>query len=125
MYQAQVATNQCKTYPPRNLHFSPVTVKLITVSHIIISCFREERDMDGKKIFILFALFATANSGPMAYGICQTGCNAVWVACVAAAGGVAGVSTGGVGVPAAILACNAAQGVCMAACVAAGLLPTL
>ncbi|CAH3111071.1 unnamed protein product [Porites lobata] len=70
------------------------------------------------KIFILFTLFSTAQSGPLAYAICQ------WVACVAAAGGTAGVSTGGVGVPAAILACNAAQGVCMAACVAAGLTPT-
>ena len=62
--------------------------------------------------------------GPVAYGICQTGCNTVWVACVAAAGGTAGVSTGGAGVPAAIVACNAAQGVCMAACIAAGLTPT-
>ena len=77
------------------------------------------------KIFILFTLFSTAQSGPLAYAICQTGCNTVWVACVAAAGGTAGVSTGGVGVPAAILACNAAQGACMAACVAAGLSPTL
>lgn len=73
----------------------------------------------------MFALFNTAHSGPLAYGICQTGCNAVWVACVAAAGGTAGVSTGGAAVPAAILACNAAQGVCMAGCVAAGLSPTL
>ena len=77
-----------------------------------------------KKIFILFALFATANSGPLAYAICQTGCNTVWVACVSAAGGVAGVSTGGAAVPAAILTCNAAQGACMAACVAAGCSPT-
>ena len=78
------------------------------------------------KIFIVLALLpSTVHSGLLAYGICQTGCNTVWVACVAAAGGVAGVSTGGVGVPAAILACNAAQGVCMAACVAAGLSPTL
>ena len=77
------------------------------------------------KIIIMFTLFYTAHSGPLAYGICQSGCNAVWVACVAAGGGVAGVSTGGVAVPAAILACNAAQGVCMAGCVAAGLSPTL
>ena len=77
------------------------------------------------KIFILFTLFSTAQSGPLAYAICQTGCNTVWVACVTAAGGIAGVSTGGVGVPASILACNAAQGVCMAACVAAGLSPTV
>ena len=77
------------------------------------------------KLLIMVALFTnTAHSGPFSYGICQTGCNVVWVACVAAAGGVAGVSTGGVGVPPAILACNVAQGVCMAACVAAGLSPT-
>ena len=76
------------------------------------------------KIFILFTLFSTAQSGPLAYAICQTGCNTVWVACVAAAGGTAGVSTGGAAVPAAILACNTAQGTCMAACVAAGLSPT-
>ena len=62
--------------------------------------------------------------GPAAYGICQTGCNTVWVACVAGAGGTAGVSTGGAAVPAAIAACNTAQGVCMAACIAAGLMPT-
>ncbi|PAA57328.1 hypothetical protein BOX15_Mlig004286g2, partial [Macrostomum lignano] len=56
------------------------------------------------------------------YGVCQTGCNTVWVACVAAAGGVAGVSTGGTAVPAAILACNAANGVCMAGCASVTLL---
>ena len=66
-----------------------------------------------------------AQSGPLAYGICQTGCNTLWVACVSAAGGVAGVSTGGAAVPAAILACNAAQGACMVACIAAGAAPTL
>jgi len=44
----------------------------------------------------------------------RTGCNTVWTSCVSAAGGVAGVSTGGVGVPATILACNAAQTLCMA-----------
>ena len=69
-------------------------------------------------------LIAQTNAGILAYGICQTGCNAVWVACCAAAGGTAGVATGGVGVPAAILACNAAQGVCMAACAAIALTPT-
>lgn len=78
-----------------------------------------------KYVVVLAMFIQITQSGPLAYGICQTGCNAVWVACVAAAGGVAGVSTGGIAVPAAILACNAAQGTCMAACVAAGLLPTL
>ena len=33
-------------------------------------------------------------AGLAVYGVCQTGCNAAWVACVAAAGGTAGVSTG-------------------------------
>ena len=77
------------------------------------------------KFLIMLALFtSTANSGPLAYGICQTGCNAVWVACCAAGGGVAGVSTGGAAVAPAFLACSAAQGVCMTACVAAGFAPT-
>ena len=77
-------------------------------------------------IFILIGpmLLEESEAGLLAYGICQTGCNSVWVACVAAAGGTAGVTTGGVAVPAAILACNVAQGTCMAACVAAGLTPT-
>ncbi len=73
---------------------------------------------------ILIAIISCINSGPLAAGICYTGCNALWVACVAAAGGVAGVTTGGVAVPAAILACNAAQGTCMAACWVALLTPT-
>ena len=70
----------------------------------------------------LILLFGKADGGLLSamasYEMCQTGCNTVWVACVAEGGGVAGVSTGGAAVPAAILACNAAQGVCMAACVA-------
>ena len=76
-------------------------------------------------LLALFVVFQPATAGPAAYGICQTGCNTDWVACVGAAGGIAGVSTGGAGVSAAILACNTAQGVCMAACVAAGCSPTL
>ena len=62
-------------------------------------------------------------AGLAVYGVCQTGCNAAWVACVAAAGGTAGVTTGGLAVPAAILACNVAQGACMAACAALALSP--
>ncbi len=80
-----------------------------------------------KELFTLFFIMMTlsvSNAGFFAAGICYTGCNTLWVSCVAAAGGVAGVSTGGVGVPAAILGCNAAQGVCMTCCVAAVLAPT-
>ena len=41
-----------------------------------------------------------------------------------AAGYTFGTVTAGAGIPAAIAACNAALGVCMASCVAAGLAPT-
>ncbi|CAG2105276.1 unnamed protein product [Medioppia subpectinata] len=50
------------------------------------------------------------------YGLCQTACNAAWVACLASAGVVAGTVTAGAGAPAAVLACNALQGVCMGSC---------
>ena len=64
------------------------------------------------KLFFLLAVFLAllmnvAEAGLIALGICYTGCNALWVTCVAGAGGVAGVSTGGLGVAPAILACNA------------------
>lgn len=68
-------------------------------------------------------LLVMAHGGPLGYGICQTGCNAVAVACYAAAGVTFGTVTAGAGVPAAIVTCNSALGVCMAGCVAAGLLP--
>ena len=77
------------------------------------------------KVALIRMVLYQAEAGLLAYAICQTGCNAVWVACCAAAGGTAGVTTGGLAVPAAILACNAAQGVCMTACIAAGFAPTL
>ena len=84
----------------------------------------------------LLAVSQTANAGPIAYGICQTGmlsicarvkpdslslspttgCNTVAVACYAGAGFTFGTVTAGVGVPAAILACNAALGTCSSAC---------
>ena len=80
-----------------------------------------------KMVVYLLALLGTfqpAKAGLLAYGICQTGCNAVWVACCTVAGGIAGVTTGGAALLPATLPCNAAQGVCMAACVAAGCSPT-
>ena len=85
---------------------------------------------------ILFLISAgSAQAGPVAYGVCQTGeilnpvstlgicadgsflgCNAVAVACYAGAGFTFGTVTAGVGIPAAIVACNAALGTCSAAC---------
>ena len=76
------------------------------------------------QIILLTLFFANLiQAGLIGLGLCYSGCNAVWVACVSAAGGVAGVSTGGLGVPAAIVACNTAQGVCMHACTVALALP--
>ena len=74
---------------------------------------------------IILSILSLCISGPLAMGMCYTGCNAVWVACVAAGGGVAGVTTGGAAVPAAILGCNAAQGVCMGGCTLLLAAPTL
>ena len=75
--------------------------------------------------FILIALLPLVTvAGPLAYGICQTGCNAVVVACYAAAGATFGTVTAGAGIPAVLVACNAALGVCMAGCIAAGFAPT-
>lgn len=54
----------------------------------------------------------------ISYGLCQTACNAGVCACYAAAGLTFGAVTGGVGAPAAAIACNGAQGVCMSACAA-------
>ncbi|KAI6102071.1 hypothetical protein EDD16DRAFT_1647392 [Pisolithus croceorrhizus] len=75
------------------------------------------------KLLSLLALSSlpVAMAGPIAYGICQTGCNVVAGACYAAAG----VTFGTVAAPAApplVVACNAALGTCMAACAATALL---
>ena len=40
-------------------------------------------------------LFGVILASVGGYGLCQTACNAGWVACYAAAGLVAGASTGG------------------------------
>ncbi|KAK0480870.1 hypothetical protein IW261DRAFT_1475037 [Armillaria novae-zelandiae] len=61
------------------------------------------------------ALAPQAYAGPIAYGICQTGCNVVAVACYAAAGFTFGTIAAPVA-PVAIIGCNTALGTCSAAC---------
>lgn len=61
--------------------------------------------------------------GPALGAICSAGCAAVVVACYGAAGATFGTITAGVGTPAAILACNAAFGTCMANCAVATAVP--
>jgi hypothetical protein len=70
-------------------------------------------------IALIFILILPVSAGPLGYGICQSGCNALVVACYEA-GGLAiflllkglvfGSVTFGAGVPAAIVGCSAAQG---------------
>ncbi|OWZ04856.1 hypothetical protein PHMEG_00023169 [Phytophthora megakarya] len=81
--------------------------------------------LGGGVLLLALTTIPEAYAGPLAYGICQTGCNAVAVACYGAAGAVFGTVTAGVATLPAIISCNAALGVCMASCVAAGLTPTL
>lgn len=61
---------------------------------------------------------------PLSYGICQSGCNALAVACYAAAGVTFGTITAEFVAPAAVICCNTALGTCMAAFVVAGCTPT-
>lgn len=75
-------------------------------------------------VMLLASTVPTANAGIvgiLGYGMCQTGCNSVAVACYTAAGSTFGTVTAGAGVPLVILGCNAALGTCMAACAAVAL----
>ncbi|KAG1734527.1 hypothetical protein EDB19DRAFT_1156156 [Suillus lakei] len=82
--------------------------------------------MNFKSIALLLTAAAVPRAviaGPLAYAICQTGCNGLAVACYAGAG-----FTFGVALPAAppvLIACNVALGGCMTACAAVALAPTL
>jgi hypothetical protein len=74
-------------------------------------------------LLVVIAIVPQAEAGILGglfgYGACQAACCTGWVACYAGLGLVAGTVTAGLGVPAAVLACNAAQGACMAACAGA------
>ncbi|CAB4412621.1 unnamed protein product [Rhizophagus irregularis] len=76
-------------------------------------------------IMVIFAFQpANVNAGPIAYAVCQSACNIGWVSCYASAGLVAGTITGGLGAPFAAIACNVAQGACMAGCIGLLAAPT-
>jgi hypothetical protein len=74
---------------------------------------------------IVLTILGLTNAGLLSYGICQSGCNAVVVACYGAAGFTFGTVTAGAGIPAAIIGCNAGLGTCMVACIAAGCTPII
>ncbi|KDQ08146.1 hypothetical protein BOTBODRAFT_139194 [Botryobasidium botryosum FD-172 SS1] len=69
-----------------------------------------------------FYLATGAYAGPIAYGLCQTGCNTLAVACYAAAGFQFGTVVAAAATPATILACNAGLGTCSATCATVALL---
>eukprot|EP01041_Mallomonas_annulata_P011601 gene11601-24293_t len=71
-------------------------------------------------LFIALILMAMSNAGPLAYGICQSGCNGLVVSCYVAAGFTFGTVTAGASTPAVLIGCNAGLGACMMGCVAAG-----
>ncbi|KAI0323099.1 hypothetical protein OF83DRAFT_1090726 [Amylostereum chailletii] len=76
------------------------------------------------KLFSILTLLTLSTpaviAGPIAYGICQTGCNVVAVACYAAAGATFG-TVAAPAAPAAILGCNAALGTCSTMCASVAL----
>ncbi|KJA16363.1 hypothetical protein HYPSUDRAFT_115057, partial [Hypholoma sublateritium FD-334 SS-4] len=71
---------------------------------------------------VALASIGSANAGLITYGICQTGCNTVAVACYAAAGFTFGTVIAAPATPAVILACNAALGTCSTMCATVALL---
>ena len=71
----------------------------------------------------LFKMLTVTQAGPAAYGVCQTGCAGVVMACYAAAGFTWGATLGATA-PASIIACNSAYGGCQAACAATLIAPT-
>jgi hypothetical protein len=75
-----------------------------------------------KVLLTLALLFAWIEAGPIAYGICQTGCAALVVACYSGAGAVFGTVTAGIGTAPALLACNSAFALCSTKCAAIALL---
>ncbi|KAF8340302.1 uncharacterized protein EI90DRAFT_2906664 [Cantharellus anzutake] len=74
-------------------------------------------------LFSALTLAPSALAGPFTYGVCQTGCNVVTVACYAAAGFTFG-TVAAAGAPAVIVACNSALGTCSAGCAALLVTPT-
>ena len=80
---------------------------------------------------LVVALLSKVYCGPVAVGLCYTACNAGYGTCLAAVGVTAGVTAPVTwagwfyGVPAACVACSAAQGACMTLCTPLLVAPTL
>merc|ERR1712004_54379 len=95
--------------------------------HCNLEIYKKMPKLSNKQLILLLAclcLFSTnAEAGPIAWGVCQTACNAAYVVCVGAAGGTAGVAAPPALIPALAL-CSTAQGTCMTACTPLLVAPT-
>ncbi|KIJ92581.1 glycoside hydrolase family 31 protein [Laccaria amethystina LaAM-08-1] len=91
-------------FPPflSNTHQQPIPIQRMRISTALL--------------LSPLLMVAKVNAGPIAYGLCQTGCNTVAVACYAAAGFTFGTIVAAPATPAVILGCNSALGVCSATC---------
>jgi hypothetical protein len=69
-------------------------------------------------------LVGQATAGVLAYGVCQSGCSVLGVACYSAAGFTFD-TVAAIAAPPAIVACNTALGTCSGKCALAVLLPIL
>ncbi|KAF8808937.1 cysteine-rich protein [Phlegmacium glaucopus] len=73
-------------------------------------------------IMIISMMPTSVFAGPIAYGICQTGCNALAVTCYAAAGYTFGTVVASPAAPAVVQSCNAGLAACSTACATVALL---
>ncbi|KAJ7669782.1 hypothetical protein B0H17DRAFT_1209537 [Mycena rosella] len=73
-------------------------------------------------LIVALTAVPAVQGGLISYGLCQTGCNALAVACYAGAGLVFGTVVASPAAPAAALACNVALGQCSAMCATVALL---
>ncbi|KAF8335236.1 hypothetical protein F5887DRAFT_932693 [Amanita rubescens] len=73
-------------------------------------------------IAVALSTTGIVTAGPIAYGVCQTACNAGAVTCYTGVGFTFGVTL--VAAPPAILACNSILGACMALCTPFLIAPT-
>ena len=63
-------------------------------------------------LFVLIILTTPVSGGPGLFAACEACCTTALVACIAAAT----AASGGIGIAAAVVACNAAFGQCSTAC---------
>jgi len=100
----------CSHYLTKTSIFINIIMRFSTLSKSVIT------------IATIMMMPTSTSAGPIAYGICQTGCNSLVVACYAAAGFTFGTVVASAATPAVLLACNVGLGTCSATCATVALL---